>query len=86
VFYYIKFFLFFHGCYCEEVHSCDVSEGSSLYSKVCLDSKLIVVSVVVGFLYISVSRCRGFRFMFRSRNLMLPFSSCVGLSFMLLCI
>jgi hypothetical protein len=51
-----------------------------------LDWKLIVVSVVVGFLYISISGCRGFQSMFRSRKFMFPFSSCVGLSFLLLCI
>jgi hypothetical protein len=51
-----------------------------------LDWKLIVVSVVVGFLYISISGCGDFQSMFRSRKFMFPFSSCVRLSFLLLCI
>jgi hypothetical protein len=57
-----------------------------LCSKGWLDSKFMVVSAVVGFLYMSISRYVGFWFMFRSRKFMFPFSSCVGLSFMLLCI
>jgi hypothetical protein len=61
-------------------------KAAVLCSKGWLDSKFMVVSVVVGFLYMSILRCAGFRFMFRSRKFMFPFSSCVGLSFMLLCI
>jgi hypothetical protein len=59
-------------------------KAAVLCSKGWLDSKFIVVSVVVGFLYMSISRCGGFQFMFMSRKFMFPFSSCVGLSFMLL--
>jgi hypothetical protein len=61
-------------------------KAAVLCSKGLLDWKLIVVSVVVGFLYISILRCGGFRFMLKSGKFMFPFSSCVGLSFMLLCI
>jgi hypothetical protein len=61
-------------------------KAAVLCSKGRMDLKLIIVSVAVGSLYMSISRCAGFRFMFRSRKLMFPFSSCNGLSFMLLCI
>ena len=45
-----------------------------------LEQKLIVVSVVVGFRHMSVSRLVGFRIIKRSRKLMLLLLSCVGLS------
>ena len=51
-----------------------------------LERKLIVVSVVVGFLYMSVSSFLCWRNIFRSRKSMELCSSCVGLSFILLCI
>jgi hypothetical protein len=59
-------------------------KAAVLCSKGWLDSKLMVVSIVVGSMYMSISRCRGFQFMFRSRKFMFQFSSCVRLSFMLL--
>jgi hypothetical protein len=46
----------------------------------------MVVSVVVGFRYMSVSRFGVFLCMVRSRKFMIQLSSCVGLSFMLVCI
>jgi hypothetical protein len=45
-----------------------------------LDRKLIVVSVVVGFRYISISRLVGFRIIKRSTKFMQLLFSCVGLS------
>jgi hypothetical protein len=85
--YYLRFFLFFSvvsGRRCILVMWC--LKAAVLCSKRWLDSKFMVVSVVVCFLYMSISRCGGFRFMFRSRKYTFPFYSCVRLSFILLCI
>jgi hypothetical protein len=60
-------------------------KAAVLCSKGWLDSKLIVVSVVVGFLCMSISRCGAFG-LCSGQESFFPFSSCVGLSFMLLCI
>jgi hypothetical protein len=46
----------------------------------------MIVSVVVGVWYMSVSRYGVFQLMVRSTNFMLLLSLCAGLSFMLLCI
>jgi len=51
-----------------------------------LEKKLIVVSVVVGFLYMSISSFVCLRNIARSRKSMELCSSYVGLSFMLLCV
>jgi hypothetical protein len=51
-------------------------KAAVLCSKGWLDSKLIVVSVVVGFLYMYISRCGGFRFMLRSRKFVSIFFLC----------
>ena len=46
------------------------------------ERKLMVVSIVIGLRYISISRSKGFRIMSRSRKLVHPLFSYVGLSFM----
>ena len=46
----------------------------------------MVVSVVVGFRSMSIYSLFGFRIMRRSRKLIRPLFSCVGLSFMFFCI
>ena len=51
-----------------------------------LDKKLMVVSVVVGFLNMSISRLEEFLIIRRSRKLIHLLFSCVGLSCRLLCI
>ena len=56
-----------------------------LYSMDRFDVKLIVVSVVVGFRYMSVSRFSVFLIISKSRKLILVLVSCVELSCMSLC-
>jgi len=48
--------------------------------------KCIVVSVVVGFLYMSISKCMLLLMIVRSRKLMWPLDSSVGLNCRLVCI
>jgi hypothetical protein len=50
------------------------------------EEKLMVVSVVVGFRYMSISRFIAFLIISKSRKLILLLASCVGLSCMSLCI
>jgi hypothetical protein len=62
-------------------------KATILCSKGWLDSKLIVVSIVVGFLYtVYLFRDVGGFGLCSGQESLFPFSSCVGLSFMLLCI
>jgi len=59
-----------------------VPETAILYSMSWFEKKLMVVSVVVGLQNMSISRLDGFRIISRSRKLIHPLFSYVGLSFM----